>query len=589
MSKRKSPPVHSHLGSSSASAGKRSDASPSSDVISRHMPSAAGVRETIESFVIAVVLAFLFRTFEAEAFVIPTGSMAPTLMGRHKDFVCPKCGCPYQVSASDEVDTNGKAKSRNHETLAGTCPMCRYTACLGSKNPQNESYPSYSGDRILVEKFAYDLDDPKRWDVIVFKFPGDNSGTDARTNFIKRLVGLPGETVRIQHGNIWVRRGDEPFRIARKPPEKLLAMLQPVFDNDYMPKIAELGWPVRWEPESAPGGDKTGAWSSDNDTTFRTDGTGAGERWLRYHHRTPSYAEWNALEQGGGKSHPNVEPQLVRDFTAYDTTRQRGNLMDEDLPEARRHGVLAPTAKSLGHYWVGDLVLSCTADVESDKGELLFELRKGGRFFRCGIDVATGEASLSVSGPAMEEFHPKAKTAVRGPGRYEIRFSNCDNQMLLWVDGRVVPFDGETTYPDLGNTTPDATDYSPVGIATVGAKVEVSHLVISRDLYYIADDLSSMYMADEMRSTAESEPPVRNKSERRVDFELKPDQFFVLGDNSAMSKDGREWGHNNHWVPRELLIGKALYIYWPHSWDRLPYVNVPFPYFPNVERMGLVR
>jgi len=42
-------------------------------------------RETIESIVIAFVLAFLFRTFEAEAFVIPTGSMAPTLMGRHKD------------------------------------------------------------------------------------------------------------------------------------------------------------------------------------------------------------------------------------------------------------------------------------------------------------------------------------------------------------------------------------------------------------------------------------------------------------------------------------------------------------------------
>ena len=49
----------------------------------------------------AFVLAFLFRTFEAEAFVIPTGSMAPTLMGRHKDVYCPKCGCEYQISASE--------------------------------------------------------------------------------------------------------------------------------------------------------------------------------------------------------------------------------------------------------------------------------------------------------------------------------------------------------------------------------------------------------------------------------------------------------------------------------------------------------
>ena len=69
---------------------------------------------------------------------------------------------------------------------------------------------------------------------------------------------------------------------------------------------------------------------------------------------------------------------------------------------------------------------------------------------------------------------------------------------------------------------------------------------------------------------------------------LKTDQFFVLGDNSAKSKDGRLWGPD-HCVPRDLLIGKALFIYWPHSWDRLPYVNsIPFPYFPNFSRMGLV-
>ena len=58
---------------------------------------------------IAFILAFLFRTFEAEAFVIPTGSMAPTLMGRHKDLKCEKCGYPYQVSASEEVDSRRPA------------------------------------------------------------------------------------------------------------------------------------------------------------------------------------------------------------------------------------------------------------------------------------------------------------------------------------------------------------------------------------------------------------------------------------------------------------------------------------------------
>ncbi len=67
------------------------------------------MRETVESIAVAFVLAFLFRTFEAEAFVIPTGSMAPTLQGRHKDLVCPECGFRYRVSASSEEDERVQA------------------------------------------------------------------------------------------------------------------------------------------------------------------------------------------------------------------------------------------------------------------------------------------------------------------------------------------------------------------------------------------------------------------------------------------------------------------------------------------------
>ena len=62
------------------------------------------LRDTVESLVVAFVLAFLFRTFEAEAFVIPTGSMAPTLMGAHKDLNCPNCTFQYQIGASSEED-----------------------------------------------------------------------------------------------------------------------------------------------------------------------------------------------------------------------------------------------------------------------------------------------------------------------------------------------------------------------------------------------------------------------------------------------------------------------------------------------------
>ena len=41
------------------------------------------IKETFESIIIAFILAFVFRAYVVEAFVIPTGSMAPTLLGAH--------------------------------------------------------------------------------------------------------------------------------------------------------------------------------------------------------------------------------------------------------------------------------------------------------------------------------------------------------------------------------------------------------------------------------------------------------------------------------------------------------------------------
>src|SRR5688572_14629572 len=82
-----------------------------------------GWRETVESIAMAVILALLFRGFVAEAFVIPTGSMAPTLQGRHKDVWCPKCGIEYQTSASDERSPTG-ANTGAHVTTT-TCPICQ--------------------------------------------------------------------------------------------------------------------------------------------------------------------------------------------------------------------------------------------------------------------------------------------------------------------------------------------------------------------------------------------------------------------------------------------------------------------------------
>src|SRR5271156_1285670 len=86
----------------------------------------SATRETIESVVVAFMLAFLFKTFEAEAFVIPTGSMAPTLMGRHKDVHCPMCGFDFRIGASDEVESETDYVIPAARDRSAICPNCRY-------------------------------------------------------------------------------------------------------------------------------------------------------------------------------------------------------------------------------------------------------------------------------------------------------------------------------------------------------------------------------------------------------------------------------------------------------------------------------
>src|SRR6476620_6762826 len=97
-----------------------------------------GHRETVEAIVVAMILALLVRGFEAEAFVIPTGSMAPTLMGRHNAVTCPQCGYVFSVNASSEDDSRqgglGFRFSSNSRpdtrVVAGTCVNCRYQVDL---------------------------------------------------------------------------------------------------------------------------------------------------------------------------------------------------------------------------------------------------------------------------------------------------------------------------------------------------------------------------------------------------------------------------------------------------------------------------
>lgn len=193
---------------------------------------------TVQSLITALILAFMFRAFMVEAFIIPTGSMAPGLVGEHFTHVCDRCGWEFDVGP-DLGDPDAVSFVR---PASITCPNCRHIITETGSTTQ----PVKAGDRILVAKWPLDLCGllgPRRWDVIVFRDP-----LNPTQNYIKRLVGLPGETIEIVRGDVFI-----DGRIARKTRAAQAALWTVVADQNYIaddPAVAEPRWAV--DPAAAP-------------------------------------------------------------------------------------------------------------------------------------------------------------------------------------------------------------------------------------------------------------------------------------------------------------------------------------------------
>ncbi|MDA0285239.1 MAG: signal peptidase I [Planctomycetota bacterium] len=592
-------------------------------------------RETVESIVVAFVLAFLFRGFEAEAFVIPTGSMAPTLYGRHKESDCKQCGFHILIGASDEIDDESGFYSPNKRIETAICPNCRF------ENDVRDA-PVFKGDRILVNKFPYEFSDPQRWDVPVFKYPEKPT-----TNYIKRLVGLPNETLVIKRGNVYRVEEDRTRTVLRKTPSKQKDIQIPVFDNNFRETaLHEKGWPKRWAAveraaSASSVADKkdqlglgpvagwtetAGSWQEEaGHGSFAIEkgrATGDSLQWLRYRHIIPSSDDWAAAADGplqpsdrqyffDDAESMGPRPQLITDFCGYNTyTGGNGSTTDDA-------------------YWVGDLTIVCDLEIieAGDQPEVVIELNEGVHSYRCRIDTSTGTATLvsvnRFSGAGeREDVLAKSKTEMMGTGSWELRFANVDNRLCLWVDDAVIDFGDAASYVEDESQTPSPQDDDliPVGIAVRNVSASVSNLVIQRDIYYRASRIDNDD-SDRFTWSGDDEHP-EPYSLRRVlhdpaewyqlyskrargsnnipeaRFELGPDEYLMLGDNSPRSQDSRVWPNSRgashrHAVPRSALVGRAFYIYWPHG---IPFMNdgegYPVPkigYHKELTRKGAVR
>lgn len=376
-------------------------------------PSSGVGRATVEFLVVLCLSVLVFRAFAAEAYIVPTGSMAPTLLGQHRELVCPNCNFRFVLG----LDESGRAGRP-------VCPNCGQTELADA--PASDS----SGDRVLVQKGVFEVRRPRRWEVAVFHFPGDPSQA-----YVKRVVGLPNETVRIARGDVWI-----DGQIARKSLAEQRAMRLLVFDAAFPPKDSDRlpRWEFRHGPASA--GHASG-WHAEG-ARFVHEPVPPSPRfdWVEYRHWDPDRGRYGA----------------VRDFNAYNGAEVPGeNTVNDLMLEAR----VVP-----GDPWI-------TVGVRIDSGgdRFLVELPPGPEgmpsVFRNGRPVALSNA------------RPAAWADGRGA---RLEASVADRRLTVALDGRLLfdPFDFDD--PD---ESPGAGE-RPIAIGVKGGDVALEDVRVYRDLYY---------------------------------------------------------------------------------------------------------
>ncbi len=461
--------------------------------LSTMRPSAA-LRVGIRFGIGAVIAAVLVRTWGVQGLVIPvrvtSGSMAETILGPHRLLHCRHCGHTFPVDATSHSGDD-----------PAICSRCQTRSAYGSTGTV------WSGDRLLIDRTAGLLRPLRRWQLVVFRAPDR-----ANTLCLKRIVGLPGESVQICRGDVRING-----RIARKSLAAQRAMAQTVYDSRadravrraarWRPGRPRSGWHrhgpgFRWRP---PGGDEPPPQRID---------------WLDYHH---------------------AEGKTVTDNVAYNSTVSRP---------------LNP---------VRDIMLSLLIEARGS-APLWLWASAGGRTFTVRIARGAGRIELFGDGTLLAQ---RPCRTVWGRRRVRIEWSLFDAQVLLAIDGRVAvdnllpdppapPSDysgGRLPSPSCrryrgysGNLTPATHSlrakcrvppHRPGLLAVGSAGLPVTILAVSV--------LRDVYFTDPPGSCRGADSP----------YQLGRDEVFVLGDNSPVSIDSRNWRAAGG-VPLRLIVGGVL-------------------------------
>lgn len=504
----------------------------------RYNPATEGIVNTLKWVIVALILAFIGRTFIMEAFRIPTGSMAETLRGAHFHGRCVRCGFKFDVGAENP----STAQFREPQ-----CPNCAYLPGPDTMGPVQ------NGDRIFVLKCLYHYFEPKQWDVVVFKYPPDPT-----ENYIKRMIAGPGDTLEIVDGDIYI-----DGEISRKPPKVQDEFWMLLFDNDYQPID------MRAIAGNSGGGSKT--YATVMNKPFVSPFTNeASSKWdLGTANKTVFKLESEADELSTFFYDPSVfDEKLGKDFRAI---------------YGYNHRISYPTSKICS-----DLMIRYSVTNKGSEGAIGAELKKYETSYRGIVDFSGKMTLIKVMGSQITELASKQINSLATGKSKQFQFSNIDHMLTL-------DFGSDQLVHDLG-TGKEAAGPIPVkadedrilpyttkfysdsiaGVKVMGqGQLEIIHTALYRDMYYIGNLLRPR----------DDEP-----------FTLGADEFFMSGDNSANSQDSRLWsspgkgntgrdGYRVGIVHRDHLMGKAFFLYWGDAFK--PLENL-LPIIPNFSQMKVI-
>ncbi|MEP3477888.1 MAG: S26 family signal peptidase [Fuerstiella sp.] len=574
----------------------------------RPLPAPNWPRQLVELSILFVMAVLTLRGFIMEGYMITTGSMAPGLLGLHKQIQCPDCGNTFAFGVSFDQSVKGHPKDSNPARQYATCPNC------GQQHINTAQVPLNHGDQLLVHKGVFQFRHPKRWEAIVFRNPDDPGEA-----YVKRATGLPGETIRVAGGDLFVNGviATKSFRTQCDTRIQVFDLHRQSTAEDWsLPWKLGSGWEQRGSELVFPAASETGVSEAraSSDIVGNLDG---GTVRLNFHRRSGGQhvsevafasdeislkeleAEWNRCLQQL-QQHPIwwlTKLELDRDRMVL---RQRGVMpfeMQQALVSASstdtfRRAVFrlaalshqAPITDRYGYnsvvsspeFPIQDLMLEVVFRSESMPEEIKFQIPVGEKTFLLSIHPVKMQATLSEqeTGQVLRTTELSTDQALKllSTEGFKLQVSNFDHRLLVVADGKELfssidipvdlqaviasdaarqkgqemiptahgPVDHKMGQRQAESTTIAARQQRRWQFKVVGGKLRVTELRLFRDVYYT---------------------PGRRRNAVQSDCVVPQGHYFVMGDNSPVSSDSRNW--SQPFVPDHLLIGKPFIVHLP--------------------------